>query len=155
MGESISQRCKLCADKDRGLKSRRENNPQWRGGIRHRGDGYISISLTPDDPYYAMTHKRDHYVYGHRLIMAKFLGRCLESTELVHHRNGDKTDNRIENLELISSRSKHMSEHIEGFISGYQKGLADGYEKGYKDAMDQFANKSEITEMAEISIGIK
>lgn len=49
-------------------------------------------------------------VKQHRRIMEDFLGRKLSENEVVHHINGDKTDNRIENLQVMT-RSEHSSLH--------------------------------------------
>jgi hypothetical protein len=49
-------------------------------------------------------------VYVHREAMEKFIGRKLNGNERVHHKNGDKTDNRLENLEVMTT-SEHMRLH--------------------------------------------
>ena len=85
----------------------RENNPNWKGGIVKDKRGYIYI-LQPDNP----SSDKDGYIYEHRLVMEKHLGRHLIKGEIVHHINKIKSDNRIENLMLFSSQSEHIKHHI-------------------------------------------
>lgn len=50
----------------------------------------------------------------HRLVAQTALGRTLEPGEIVHHRNGDKLDNRPDNLEVLPSQRHHMVlEHLQ------------------------------------------
>ena len=80
-----------------------KNNPQWKGGRIIDATGYVRIRNPLKKIYEA----------EHRLIMEKHLGRSLQSYELVHHRNAIKTDNRLENLEIILQYPK----------SGFHKGV--------------------------------
>lgn len=79
-------------------------NAAWKGGRSVGQNGYIYI-LSPDHP--SVAGKKNRYIGEHRLVMEKHLGRILSSNENVHHKNGIKNDNRIENLEIVL-RNAHM-----------------------------------------------
>jgi len=107
-----------------------EKNFNWKGGRHVTSEGYVLVTIQPDDFFYPMRNG-DGYVAEHRLVMAKKLGRCLASWELVHHKGiryigiKNKGDNLDDNLELTTSGS-HNLDHSRGYRDGYQKGLKDG-----------------------------
>lgn len=72
----------------------------WRGGRRFSKEGYVVVWVSADDPLADAMRMADGGVLEHRLVMARALGRPLSPGETVHHINGDKQDNRIENLQL-------------------------------------------------------
>lgn len=82
----------------------REKHYNWKGGVNWF-KGYKAIKVA--DPNHPGKDKNQGYVLEHRLVMEQHLGRYLLATEVVHHINGDKTDNRIENLSLCNSKSDH------------------------------------------------
>ena len=53
---------------------------------------------------------KNGYIYHHRIVMENHIGRILTTNEVVHHINGNKKDNRIENLELMTN-SEHVKHH--------------------------------------------
>jgi hypothetical protein len=71
----------------------------WKGGVIASGEGYLAEWVGAEDPMAPM-RTRMGYVLQHRLVMARALGRPLDSHETVHHINGDRTDHRLENLQL-------------------------------------------------------
>lgn len=88
--------------KQLGKKHRGENHWNWKGGKWKNNKGYIHIWVNKTNPYFEMNKKCGCYIYEHRLVMAKHLGRCLKDWEYIHHINGIKDDNRIENLVIVT-----------------------------------------------------
>lgn len=77
-------------------------NPNWDGGRTVTSHGYVMVKA----PNHPDSHSNG-YIYEHRIVAENKIGRRLESDEHVHHKNGDKQDNRPENLEV-----RHESEHL-------------------------------------------
>lgn len=102
-----------------------------RNNIELRGDGYPTGKHGRGKSHwafqggkynkqgYTMVYKPDHpraagnkgYVREHILVMEKKLGREILLGEVVHHRDGDRSNNDPSNLELHKSQSQHMYEH--------------------------------------------
>lgn len=74
--------------------------------MKKESQGKYTFVIAPDHP---MADKRGR-VLEHRYKMAMFIGRSLTVKEVVHHKNGDTKDNRIENLELMA-RGAHTEKH--------------------------------------------
>lgn len=85
-----------CAMKERDRKGQLQAEV---GAKKQHSNGYMMIKM-PDNP----SAYKTGWMLEHRYVMEQFLGRSLEEDEHVHHKNGDRSDNRIENLELWTGK---------------------------------------------------
>lgn len=120
-GKPVSPRCYSCANKRSGQQRKEsrlgERNPAWKGG-RLKREGYILVKISSNDPYFAMADNKG-YVFEHRLVMGRKLGRCLLPSEHIHHKDGNRDHNVQENLEL-TNRHLHKLSYSMGYQQGYQ-----------------------------------
>lgn len=117
-----------CSPQCAGKKYAGEKSPKWAGGRILLQNGYIERTIPDNHP---LKLKGKRYIAEHRFIMEKHIGRYLKPYELMHHLNGNKEDNRIENLALCSLKNhyefiKKLQERIEKLESDVEFFLQKG-----------------------------
>ncbi len=122
------QRCRHCWIKTNIF----QNNHKWRGGKIINGNGYVMIRIG-----------LRKYKFEHRIIMEEHIGRPLKDHEIIHHKNGERTDNRIENLEL-TNKGKHIKDHHRGYTDGFSAGYSDGQNKMILDLQGEIVRLNNI-----------
>ena len=109
--------CRSCSNKRNGIQKR--GKPSWNSGKRYsiapvektsyiNSSGYVEVWCGRGE---GSKGRKDGYRLEHHLVMENKIKRPLQKGEIVHHINGIKTDNRIENLWLFSSVSEHRQSH--------------------------------------------
>jgi hypothetical protein len=103
-------------------------NPNFNGGKYIDDKGYIRV-LNANHPF-----NNAGYVYEHRLVAEKYLGRYLQPWETVHHINEIKTDNRWDNF-YLTTVPEHSSIHREGKKQSKERrdNMRDHAKKRYKE----------------------
>ena len=117
----FSTLCKNCRNKD-------EYNPRWLGFRHIEKDGYARIKISNLDPLYEFLKPMltpQGKILEHRMVVALKLNRTLERHEHVHHINKIKTDNRPENLEIVTPTNHAVITDLEREIKRLQKENAE------------------------------
>jgi len=123
--KSLTTKAKMNISKALKGKYKGEKAHNYKNG-KCKSRGYILI-FSPTHPYRAT----NNYVMEHRLVMEKYLGRYLRTEEIVHHTNGIKDDNRIENLSIANLKTHEHNtllkiaqqkiRKLEKIIEGFKK----------------------------------
>lgn len=93
----------------------KENHPCWKGGQIIDRDGYIQ-TWAPTHPW-----PRKGYLREHIRVMELFIGRRILPNECVHHKDHNRKNNSIENLELMT-RDEHSKLHRAKDFQNFRRG---------------------------------
>jgi HNH endonuclease len=108
LGCSVNVVGRVLVDHGLTAKPQGPDHPLWKGGVAKTEDGYILVAMSVGHPFAPQMRRSNGYCLEHRLVMAEHLGRPLRRSETVHHLNGVKMDNRIENLQMRQGKhGKH------------------------------------------------
>lgn len=114
-----------------------EHNSHWKGGRQISKDGYILV-YRPEHPH--ALHGR--YVLEHRLVMEEALGRYLSPDEVVHHKDGDKQNNTLENLELFHHNAEHLAVSLKGKTPSWSPDGQENIRKGILRSLETRRNQT-------------
>lgn len=85
-----------------------EKHPSWKGGRNHDKHGYLYVWVGQEHPH----ANSNGYIFEHRYVMEKHLNRYLKQNEIVHHKDGNKQNNNIDNLEVCENQKDHLAQHM-------------------------------------------
>jgi len=86
----------------------RANNPRWKGGRYIDSENYVRL-LMPDDPRQIGGYVREH------IVIWEAAHGPMPQGHVIHHKNGDKQDNRLENLEMMTVGQHKTLHNIERY----------------------------------------
>jgi HNH endonuclease len=128
-----------------------ERNPAWKGGRSVDKSGYILVH-SPNHPF---AGKRSKKVREHRLVMERKLGRFLSPNEVVHHIDGDPSNNHPDNLVLFVKNADHLSKTIRGRVPNWTASGVNRMQQGSllkslraetsREALETYAQKHNVS----------
>ena len=86
----------------------RENNNNWRGGEYIREDGYAMV-YQPDHPH----ANQNGYIRKSRYVIEKKIKSILPKDVIIHHINHNRSYDKMENLQILSSHAEHRKVHAD------------------------------------------
>ena len=98
---------KTCYYKSISVNKSGVNHPMYRGGKTINAGGYVLLSVG-----------NGKQVYEHRYVMEQSLNRKLNKSEHIHHLNGDKTDNRLQNLIILDPKEHGRTHAVHQWEAG-------------------------------------
>ena len=119
-----------------GMVKRGAENPRWKGGVKvYNGYRFIYVS----EPSKIRVGAMNVYLPEHAVVMSTHLGRPLLRGETVHHKNGNRQDNRIENLDLMPVNRHPAGQRAEDLVK-YAHDIISQYDPPRLGLLDKVLN---------------